>query len=309
MSHFLKNLIARHQSEGGSQNVSHIVQPRPKSRFETGSGFELPLALAQDNSTIEPITGTASIPSSEIRQTPVHHYPTTGKNNQGPGCYSNDETELTGTSSLKSEGKSSTQETSSLPTPDRSYQQHKEHNELDQNTEQPNNQHLSVSDSLNTHIQIILQRLNSEQNQRSDNHASIENGENAQLLNTASVINQNQATRSEAQHVVPGEILDLKQVDSPRKHSTENQPGERAEHQSGVLQIPNWLRDMQSDITNRLQGIRNQEKTEPVVNVTIGRIEVRAIQTDSVKPAIIQNKPSGVMSLDDYLKHRDKVRP
>jgi len=45
-----------------------------------------------------------------------------------------------------------------------------------------------------------------------------------------------------------------------------------------------------------------------VINVTIGRVEVRAVHTEAPKNARHSNKPAGVMTLDDYLKKREGER-
>jgi hypothetical protein len=72
------------------------------------------------------------------------------------------------------------------------------------------------------------------------------------------------------------------------------------------MRIPDWLSDMQADFNARWQRINTQTKSEPVINVTIGRIEVRAVQAETTKKPKAHHKPSGVMSLDDYLKQREK---
>jgi len=69
------------------------------------------------------------------------------------------------------------------------------------------------------------------------------------------------------------------------------------------LETPSWLPEIESQINRRLQEI--EAKAEPVVNVTIGRVEVRAVQSEAPKQAKEKTKPTGVMSLDDYLKQRD----
>lgn len=45
------------------------------------------------------------------------------------------------------------------------------------------------------------------------------------------------------------------------------------------------------------------EPPAPVINVTIGRVEVRAVQAPAAKPRIDPSKPKA-LSLDDYLKQR-----
>ncbi|NOZ51798.1 MAG: hypothetical protein GXP08_01450 [Gammaproteobacteria bacterium] len=71
----------------------------------------------------------------------------------------------------------------------------------------------------------------------------------------------------------------------------------------GRLEAPTWLRDVESQFNQRLQ--EKHAKTEPVINVTIGRVEVRAVQADVPKNAQRPKKPTGVMTLDEYLKRRE----
>jgi len=48
---------------------------------------------------------------------------------------------------------------------------------------------------------------------------------------------------------------------------------------------------------------------EPVINVTIGRVEVIANPQKTSTPPIKTKRPNPVMSLDEYLKSRDQERP
>lgn len=73
----------------------------------------------------------------------------------------------------------------------------------------------------------------------------------------------------------------------------------------GALQTPAWLTAMQTNLNKQLREINIKSQAEPVINVTIGRVEVRAINTEPAKPAVTSNKPTGVLSLDDYLKQRE----
>ena len=69
------------------------------------------------------------------------------------------------------------------------------------------------------------------------------------------------------------------------------------------LEPPPWLSDMASQLQQRL--LEKETKAEPVINVTIGRVEVRAVQTEISKSVRHTKKPTGVMTLDDYLKRRE----
>ncbi|UCE48151.1 MAG: hypothetical protein JSW47_21450, partial [Phycisphaerales bacterium] len=73
----------------------------------------------------------------------------------------------------------------------------------------------------------------------------------------------------------------------------------------GLLQTPTWLSERQSELRkgNGLFLKDSRAETEPVTNVTIGRIEVRAAPRD-VEQSGRKKKPSGVMSLDEYLRQR-----
>lgn len=75
--------------------------------------------------------------------------------------------------------------------------------------------------------------------------------------------------------------------------------------QGGAFQIPDWLTGMQTELNNRWREINAQSQTEPVINVTIGRVEIRATNPEPAKPGRADKKPTGVMSLDDYLKQRE----
>jgi len=75
--------------------------------------------------------------------------------------------------------------------------------------------------------------------------------------------------------------------------------------QAGTLQPPAWLKDLQTSLNARWRETDTHAHADPVINVTIGRIEVRAINTEPVKPSAAQGKPKGVLSLDDYLKQRE----
>lgn len=75
----------------------------------------------------------------------------------------------------------------------------------------------------------------------------------------------------------------------------------------GLLQIPTWLSKRQSELRegNGLFLKASRVETEPVTNVTIGRIEVRATPQE-VEQSGRKKKPLGVMSLDKYLSQRTR---
>jgi len=73
----------------------------------------------------------------------------------------------------------------------------------------------------------------------------------------------------------------------------------------GSLEPPSWLPDIQAEFNRRWNELNSKSEPEPVINVTIGRVEVRAVQADTPKKTRRKKKPSGVMSLDEYLNKRE----
>ncbi|MEC4748963.1 hypothetical protein [Methylomicrobium sp. Wu6] len=86
------------------------------------------------------------------------------------------------------------------------------------------------------------------------------------------------------------------------------QTPDKNRQEPGTLQIPTWLQDLQTSLGERSQEISGKAEAEPVINVTIGRIEIRATKADAAPPAPKPGKPSGLLSLDDYLKQRNGGR-
>ncbi|MCF6218064.1 MAG: hypothetical protein L3J94_04750 [Gammaproteobacteria bacterium] len=72
------------------------------------------------------------------------------------------------------------------------------------------------------------------------------------------------------------------------------------------LEPPSWLSGIEAQFQQHLQA--QEVKAEPVINVTIGRIEVRAVQAEKPKSAQAPKKPTGVMTLDEYLQRREGGR-
>jgi len=168
-----------------------------------------------------------------------------------------------------------------------------------------NIQILSISDELQPRVQTILHRLNSQQSQQFDQTSATE-------LQQDNSVSNNVLTGSEELSVKSEQTLDFDQKGqvtenlANRSEQWSNQHEES--HQSGLLQIPDWLTQIQSELNQRQKEINTLKNSDSVVNVTIGRVEVRAVQADNPKPSKSQNKPSGIMTLDNYLKQRDKGR-
>lgn len=69
------------------------------------------------------------------------------------------------------------------------------------------------------------------------------------------------------------------------------------------LEPPSWLAEIENRFNTPLQD--KEVKTEPVINVTIGRVEVRAVQAEAARKTRHAKKPTAVMPLDEYLKKRE----
>jgi hypothetical protein len=69
----------------------------------------------------------------------------------------------------------------------------------------------------------------------------------------------------------------------------------------GLLGTPAGLSLRESESDRRLFNKNSKAETEPVINVTIGRIEVKATKLREPEQPRQQKKASGVMSLDKYL--------
>lgn len=99
----------------------------------------------------------------------------------------------------------------------------------------------------------------------------------------------------------PPERVPVSNRQATREENNFSEDDRIASNQS-QLEPPSWLSDMASQFKQRLQ--EHETKAEPVINVTIGRVEVRAVQSEAPRQITRQKKPTGVMSLDDYLKQR-----
>jgi hypothetical protein len=122
-------------------------------------------------------------------------------------------------------------------------------------------------------------------------------------------------------HVVMDKTQETANNQQPARHSpaapeaasgpltAESQPGITARQNAdtkpgGFLEVPAQLLERQSDGDKQFLLKESKTETEPVVNVTIGRIEVRATRPPEPGQPRRKKKPSGVMSLDQYLGRR-----
>jgi hypothetical protein len=74
----------------------------------------------------------------------------------------------------------------------------------------------------------------------------------------------------------------------------------------GALQTPDWTARIQAMLGERHGAPPPPAEAEPTVNVTIGRIDIRAVRKEHREHIGRADTPSRIMSLDDYLKKRDR---
>lgn len=73
----------------------------------------------------------------------------------------------------------------------------------------------------------------------------------------------------------------------------------------GVLRAPDWAAEIQAALRDRQGTDHAPAEPEPTVNVTIGRIDIRAVRQQPQKTRNAGAAPSPIMSLDDYLEKRN----
>ncbi len=161
----------------------------------------------------------------------------------------------------------------------------------------------------NQRVQKILQRLNAEQ----PHEERIPKASPASLfsqvapdLDSKKLVPSPSVPSSKAAEAFLPPVASsspVQPIEETRQVNQTQQP-EAPQQQVGVLQPPDWLRNIQADLQSRWQPPPKQTNSEPVVNVSIGRVEIRAEQAAVAQPKARQ-KPSGVMSLGTYLKQRE----
>lgn len=305
MSTFLRTLIDRHQEVTPGRESVPKVQPRLKARFETDTGSDFFASSTHETGSefsaarwsdadIRPDmnrndSSAESLLTTDIRQTARQLQVATQPSNDRPPTAFDYAPRLDDMNSrieaitLKLGRQSYGRET---PVTSDSHGV----NQLETTetiSKAPNQRQLSAGDGINERIQEILQRLHGRQREAA--------GENATSLGKAYL-------------PLMTEPLDpLAPENEINTQGMQTRSEQEKTTRSGFLQIPYWLNEMRADFYERWQLLNGKPKSEPVVNVTIGRVEVKASTPDSMKQSKLRaGKPCGVMSLDDYLKLRER---
>lgn len=308
MSTFLRTLIDRHQERTAGRESVHKVQPRPKARFENDTGSDTFASSTLETSSEFSVSrrsdtdvrpdknrhdpSAESLLTTDIRQTARQAQDSVQPNNDKQAIASDYDPSLNELNSrieavTLMPGRQSYGRETSVGS-DRHDVKPLETNEA---TYEPrsrfNNLRLSANEDINERIQEILQRSHGRQREAAEGNAILP-GNNSQLPVMTEPLDQSAANENNTQGI--------------RARSEQEEI-----HHGGQLQTPDWLNEIRADFNERRLAINGKAKTEPIVNVTIGRIEVKALPADSVKQSKVRaNKPSGVMSLDDYLKLRER---
>lgn len=94
------------------------------------------------------------------------------------------------------------------------------------------------------------------------------------------------------------------QLEQQHVQPTINEQPLQAAASNTAVQAPDWLAEIQAGLQRRGQPLNKPAQSEPVINVSIGRVEIRAHQAGSVSAAKARSQPKGVMTLDEYLTQR-----
>jgi hypothetical protein len=144
---------------------------------------------------------------------------------------------------------------------------------------------LIVEHALNQRIQTVLQSLST----HTYKNTNIATDEQSNLGKSSQLAGRRVSS-------ILGKSDDLPQAVSDQQTVT------------GELQTPEWLAELRSGLQQRWKASHQQANVEPVINVTIGRVDVRAV-TDNVPPHVnTEKKPVSTMTLESYLEQRDSRR-
>ncbi|MCI5158437.1 MAG: hypothetical protein D3906_08340 [Candidatus Electrothrix sp. AUS1_2] len=326
MSLFLQNLIARHQKGGvgtGSASV-HLVRPRLKARFESEPGrAELGGGVAGTGFDLrEEVTAT-----KEYRQV---EKPSLGKepDNGFSLLHSNRQTLPTAVDKAKPHQKvpvlQSEQHAAFLhqrspdafPQSMQKLAEQKSHffdfsgNQRGRRSgsRRQETRQGGIDDTFKQRMQEIMHRLQAEQPQQNTPEKEPDG-----TLNSPVSLETDKTMRdaSGRERPVQAPLLAEPPVNPPHQSGREilgakHSKQKSEDRQEGLLQTPDWLQEMELDLDKLRQPDSRQTQSESIINVTIGRVEVRATLPPTGGKPKTRQQPSGVMSLDDYLKQRER---
>jgi hypothetical protein len=285
VSQFLRNLIVRHSArqmrDGPGHGAVSLVEPRLKSRFESELANTSSPYMADPEST--PSWPSASIGDSSSRKQQSPPESPAVETNQGSASYLHAQSQQPELRAWSSEpGLQGGFQPGGVP-------------EVDTR--------LSVSDSQDNRIKSILGRFEEQQVKSAGLHAQDSRKENAGPGDGQGISGALQA-RLLTPESIPGATLSGK-ISS---RNTETRPAAQNPQQTGLLHTPDWVAEVKYQLQRRFGALDSRAEPEPVVNVTIGRVEIKAVPGDAQKQPVAADQPGSVMSLDEYLKKRSGRR-
>jgi len=287
MSQFLHNLIDRHQAGDNTFEPSQVVQPRPRARFENTDMTE---SFNAHDETMTQSTMTTACPSTanNVQPTPRQQTDTADTTPAASNRHTNDSTSQKSILAAQLAHKALTQASPATPT-----------------NEQPSQATLTITDEVTPRVQEVLQQRHQPSTPRREPAPDI-----GPQPDTAP-----RAMEGETENILSLESTPLPQTNvEPASSTTNSRPlnnnhsSQKAITETGVLQPPDWLAEVQSTLNDRGQTMNTETTSEPVVNVTIGRIEIKAEHTDTPTKTNTRQSPRGIMSLNEYLQQRNEGR-
>lgn len=295
MSRFLQSLVSRHQAAGVDRGPESVVQPRARSFFEN------------DEPTGAPIAGTGSMEHAGL-QTILQQ-----QLSRRQGVTGDDEdavrrlADIDASAEWPAPGVDREQAMPDAPL----VANQAAHPMIDKefagpsgNAAHSERQGQGIDAGITARIRAILAQMNSQlpqQPRRDGPESGLSAVERSAALDGLSRQPEGPPTSEETigrTHVVAGNRSGI------RRDLSESGDA----RQRGILQSPDLMTDLRFNAGNRQHESSSQVENEPVVNVTIGRLEVKALIPEPASRASGRKKSQDIMSLDDYLQRRNGDR-
>ena len=321
----MHNLMARHQDGSGDSGAAQFVQPRPRARFEadsapsffTDSSNNFSESGSFSQNKVAPSFANSpkrisklSVFQSDPPVSPVQSFhqensPTDRRTAVQPEPHLTDSHQNTATAPPFAEWNRRMENIlHRLRTPQQQTQSDERNFHADEAVKRLPAQ---------PQIQVVEQRA-----ERSGGHVESVSLRIEEILHRLHVRPKEQAvmsTFSERITVIEQERLPhppeaksvLQTENKPERQISRSASSPLSSRSAGLLELPGWLNGLQAELQNLREGASAAPQAQPerVINVTIGRVEVRAVQATTAQRAQRSLKPSGIMSLDEYLKQRE----
>lgn len=292
MSLFLRNIINRHQQAGDNLKNTNIVQPRPLSRFE--NFIDKSESFIQQDEEMESVSGK-NLPhtDTDIADTDIADKPFS------------DTDKLLGNQTLEYEASPLRKD---FPLENINIEQPK--NESIHSNKKPKSAGektlLTQSDRQNNKVEISKDKFetlkNKSQKYFKKQTPDMENKKN-NVTKSTELFSLTEQLEESIHDVVSTNNNDDKTDTS--KHIENSHQVKHKTPQISLFKNSSWLTEVQSKLNILNQTTNSPTITERTINVTIGRVEVKAVQPIAPTKRKDKSKPSGVMTLNEYVKKRN----